>query len=356
MTINGEVAGSEITMSLANGTNEKLISVTNTVLNVIGGKYSMYGTYASAAVAIRSENAETKINASKCVITVDASATTAVRGVQAKGITALHKCHFDVVNQSGGVAAVYCTSSLTMGNCYGSARSPFVGATVSAVYIGSGADVIVANCHLEADGYGDANGKTYGVWAINSINGSSVVINGGYYWGARDGVAILGTGRINGGVFEGCQYGGAYMGGSDIKVKNAIFHNVKYKGTVGLPETQDGAVYCGSGTNNAVIVHFDNCRFGASHPVPNGIVAKHSGTAVFLSNCVSDGIFTNDLSADNGNTIHVGKNVQYNTTYGEGTIDTTIYADQEFGFETEATTSHALLSVKDERGNWVGIT
>lgn len=355
VTINGEVAGSEITMNIANGANEKLISATNTALNVMGGTYSMYGTYSTAAVAIRSENTGTKITATGCEIVVDASAATA-KAMQAKGATALHKCRFDVDAQSSNVVAVSCSSSLTMENCYGSARSPSVSAVVSTVYI-SGNEATITNCHLEADGWSDADGKTIGVWAINAVNKNSIVtINGGYYWGARNGVAILGTGRINGGVFEGCQHGGAYMSGADIKAKNAIFRNVEYGGTVGWFEGKnyDGAIYCGT-DSNAVNAHFDNCRFESNHRVPYGIIAKHNGTAVFLSNCAITGTFNYDLSADSGNTIHVGKNVQYESIYGDGTIDTTTYADQEFGFETKATVSHALLSVKDERGNWVGI-
>ena len=245
-------------------------------------------------------------------------------------------------------------------NCKITSKSTKLGAEV--LGIGSNGNSVITNCHIEADGFSDTDTDGDGtvdvvrVYAVVSSANSDIIINGGYYWGARDALGIVGAARINGGIYEGCQHGGGYMEGSDIMVKNATFRCVEYKGEVGWKDNfHGGAVYCGSSVNN-VNVSFDHCRFESNCHATSGVVAKYTGTEVLLSNCVIDGDFDYDLRADAGNTIYVGKNVSYETVYENGgTIDTTTYADHEFGFETETVIPTARLAVKDERGNWIAI-
>ena len=398
VTINGEVAGSEITKNIANGANEKLVSATDTALRMVGGTYSVYGTYATAAMCVRTENASTSITMYGCTVIADVSVGNSVRCAQFYGNSTIDYCTFEATNKAGaasgatmGIATVRGCDKFTLrkstivAKSDGTANAQAVGALANtnvvedcdiyALSMGLRTnvygyfctnDITVINCHIEADGWSDTENEDgvptpYPVYPISCDADSHITINGGYYWGARDAFATHGSARINGGIFEGCQHGGAYMSGSDIKAKNAIFRNVEYKGTVGWLEGQNhsGAIYCGSPTNNDVNVYFDNCRFESSTLASNGIVAKNTGTEVFLSNCVINGDFVSDMRIDGGNTIHIGKNVTYDANKvhvdSTGILDTTTYADQEFGFETETTTSHALLSVKDERGNWVGI-
>lgn len=392
VTINGKVSGSEITKDINNGTNEKLVSSTGTALNMVGGTYSMYGTYSTAAVPVRSENETTSIKMSGCTVTADASGTL-VYGAQFKGTALIDNCSFSAINngvnagytiailsQEGAESltvfnsdmtavsnitnslangiSVYCDTT-TVDSCTISVKSTAVGAYVYGINAAAGTTT-VTNCHIEADGYGDLstnNEDVRGVCAIQGVSGSSVTINGGYYYGAREALSLFGTARINGGVYEGCQHGGAYLGGTDIKVKNATFRNIEYTGDCGWNDTHFGAVFCGGSAGNAN-VSFDNCRFEAEARTAYTFTAKYTNTKVYLSNSVIEGDCNHNLRADSTCTIYIGKNVSYdvdkvgvstdpdNTVSYRGTIDTATYADQEFGFETEPTDCENLVGIK----------
>ncbi len=363
VTINGEVAGSKIAKSdITSSQSEKLVSTTGTHLTINGGTYSMTNITATFAIPIRTESTTTQIDMDGCLVIAHGSGATKTRCVQTDLFTAKN-CTFDGVSENGQVQTATLYGKSYLENCVVTAKSHELKTTVLGVAVNTdeNTDVVFNNCDMTADGWSDYEGVIYPVYAISAIATTSVTINGGHYWGARDALAIHGKARINGGVFEGCQHGGAYMSGTDIKAKNAIFRSVKYKGDVGWLEGQNvgGAIYCGSSENNDVNVYFDNCRFESNVGTSYGVVTKYSGAKAYLSNSIIDGSFVYDLRADNDDIIYIGKNVVYRpdkiNINGAGTIDTTTYADQEFGFETETTTSNAILSVKDERGNWVGI-
>lgn len=357
VTINGEVAGSEITKNIDNGGNEKLVSATDTVLNIVGGTYSMYGQYSNNCMSIRSESANTKINISGVNVIANNEGTGGARGMQVDAANISDS----YVHVTTGAAATNTTvgiivfESSEISNCKILVASTAAGVQVEGFVAGATTPVTVSNCHIEADGHGDSEGTVYRVCAISGNAGSSLTINGGYYWGAREALSILGVAHINGGVHEGCQHGGAYLSSTDIKVKNATFRNVEYTGDCGWSDVHYGAVFCGSPSKDAN-VSFDNCRFESEVSTSHAITAKYTNTNVYLSNSVINGIFGDDLRADATCTIYVGKNVVYDTigvpvnpddtiTY-HGTIDTTTYAGQEFGFETETTDYENLINIK----------
>lgn len=379
VTINGEVAGSEITKNISNGASERLVFVTDTALTIIGGTYSMYGTYKTAAIPIRTENASTNINMRNCSVVSNASASVSIRCAQLKGASTIDNCTLSATNQSGDTLALvaYGTESLTMRNstihaksngdacciqsevttatvddCNIYASSSATGADIYGVQCTSG-NIVVTNCHIEADGYGDCdtnndgNLEVYCVCAIINVLGSSLTVNGGYYWGAREALYSGGTTRINGGVYAGCQHGGGYLQGTDIKVKNATFRNVEYTGDCGWVDSNrhGGAVYCGGSSGNAN-VYFDNCRFESEVSTSHAIVAKYTNTKVYLSNSIIDGNFGDDLRADESCVIYVGKNVFYDASKVTDNIDTTTNAGKEFGFETEPTDCENLIEIK----------
>lgn len=347
VTINGTVAGSEITKNISNGTNEKLVESTGTTLNLVDGTYSMYGTYTTAAIPLRTESGTTAVTMTGCSVVGDVSAPTAIYGTQFKGESKIDKCSFRVSNTSGQATAIRVTNtapSASINECTVFARSPAVGSRVWAVAVYT--NTTINNCHIEADGHGDVDGTVYDALAI-CCGEADMTINGGYYWGAREAICVLGTSavRINGGVYTGCQHGGAYFGGTDTKAKNATFRNVKYTGDCGWSSTHYGAVYCGDGSN-AANVCFDNCRFESEISTEHAVVAKYTNTKVYLSNSIIDGTFGDDLRADASCVIYVGKNVFYNASKVTDNIDATTNAGKEFGFETEPTNCENLIGIK----------
>lgn len=418
VTIDGTVAGSEIDKNVSSSAAEYTLKATGTAVHLIGGKYSMVGSLGSGSRLIDADD----ITMAGCVVLYNVNAvSTMIVGVN--GVGEISKCSFDG-NNATGVAYGICimqTGSLTMRQSaiavkssttltnYGSfgirSLSPSVTlencviSSVSTEYrtvaYGVGLyksttatnKLTINNCHITADGWsdtdidGDGDADFVPVYAISNEPNTELTINGGYYWGARDAISVMGIGRINGGVLEGCQHGGGYMGSEDIKVKNAIFRNVPYKGWHGLyyaehywfdgsqglgSQGHGGAVYCGS-EFYAAKVEFDNCLFEVAegHKASYGVVAKCNNTQIYLSNCEVKGNITSaDLRVGKpetpdeiNNAIYVGKNVSYRNAWvlPNNTLDTTTYADSEFGFETENVPSDAVLSVKDERGNWIGV-
>ena len=395
VTINGEVAGSTIMKSgITSNASEALIAVTGTHLTVKGGSYSMTDMSCTAVIALRSNNATTKIDAVGCEINID-DVSAYARGAQLMSSATFDDCTISVTSkgqEATGILSYYDQENQTVTNSritayldsqnskapagsYAcgivlSAKSSIIkDCVINAKATGQGAKSIgigdngamlgskdfaltVENCHIEADGYcdcdtnNDGEKETYGAHAIINAAESSLTINGGYYWGAREALAICGTAYINGGIYAGCQHGGGYMEGVDIKVKNATFRNVEYTGDCGWNDTHFGAVYCGGSAGNAANVSFDNCRFESEVSTSHAVVAKYTNTKVYLSNSIIDGIFGSDLRADDSCVIYIGKNVFYNASKVSDNIDTTTNAGKEFGFETEPTDCENLIEIK----------
>lgn len=414
VTINGAVSGSAIKKENITGKSsvrEYLVYAQGTSLVVNGGLYVLSGIANARTVSVFDLDAASAFDMNGC--TVEGNNTSHTFGIQSYGgvkikksvfyckasnnkvcqaiiasapnseiveteihveATAPNQTHYaatfagdatvtgctiyaELTSSASGsmIAGVRVTAgNVTISNSEVFASSAAIGAYAYGVRCEGNSNATIANCHIETDGYGDVDGTAFGTCAISSTSDSSVTTNGGYYFGSREALSIQGTARINGGVYEGCQHGGAYLSGADIKIKNATFRNVEYTGDCGWNDTHFGAVYCGGEAGNANIC-FDNCSFESEKYANYGIVAKYTGTNVYLSNDAICETFGNDLRADDGNYIYVGKNVSYRADKVEGNIDTTTYANQEFGFETETTIPHAILSVKDESGNWMGI-
>ena len=379
VTINGEVAGSEITKNISNGTNEKLVASTGTALNLVGGTYSMYGTYSGNANVIFAEGSATKANLTGCNVIANVSAPSFIYGIMFDGSCTIDNCTFDVTTQNAqwciAIATAYSTSdnisvqmndstvtvksscpnsyvygidvgaAASIENCAISCISSGLKSNTLGIYIGNTVYATINNCDIKTDGNGDADGAVYLASAISSIKGSTLTVNGGYYFGTREALSLIGTARINGGIYEGCQHGGCYMQGADIKVKNATFSNIEYTGDCGWDDSHFGAVYCGGSSGNAN-VSFDNCRFESEVSTSHAVTAKYTNTKVYLSNSIIDGIFGDDLRADESCVIYVGKNVFYNASKVTDNIDATTYANQEFGFETEPTDCENLIEIK----------
>lgn len=387
VTINGKVAGSEITKVCNSQVAEKCIVGNGTALHLIGGTYSIYGGHLSVN-CIRSEKSDL-LKMEKCTVIVDIYANGEVSdgtstysgiayGINAKNATVIDNCHIEISTrlddgdtqtfEKNQIYGIYLDkASLTITNSKLFAKSTLKHALVYGIITATDTtnSCTVEDCYITADGAGDYNEDgqlvTVGVYAIKHPN---ITINGGYYWGARDGLDLDGYARLNGGVYAGPQHGGAYISGKDVKIKNATFLCVKYDGEVGkFLDSHYGAVYC-TDNNPDGQIWFDNCCFKSDISVGYGIVAKvnndypvgSAGANVYLSNVTFNGKFGTQLRSDSKCAIYLGKNVKYSTSTIGGTLDTTTYADQEFSFETEPTTSNGLLSVKDERGNWVNLS
>jgi hypothetical protein len=295
---------------------------------------------------------------------ISTGAGVSVNCVNGTGACILDHCTLTATSSQAStvVAAIFGTNSnTTINNCTVSASSPAAGANVYGIYLTKdSASATVTDCTIYADGYSDCDTdndgeqEIYGVGAICSTIGSTLVINGGYYWGAREALGIYGTARINGGIFEGCQHGGGYLGGADVKIKNATLRNIEYTGNCGWGtdgEGHHGSVYCGGDGIDDVNIYFDNCRFEAEKSVGTSLCAKCTGTKVYLSNCTFDNNYRYaSLRVDDTCTIYIGKNVYYDVETilenDTGFIDITTYADQEFRFETESTNYENLIDIK----------
>ena len=391
VTINGAVSGSAIKKENITGTSsvrEYLVFAQGTSLVVNGGLYVLSGVANARTVTVFDLDAASAFDMNDCI--VEGNNASHTFGIQCYGVVKIKKSvlsckasndkvaqaiisyapgteitetkiyaeatmpsqtHYAIVF-SGDATVTGCTiyaeltssamiigvrakdCNVTISNSEVFAVSTAISAYVYGIRCEGNGNATIINCHIEADGYGDVDGTVFGTCAIHSASTSSVTINGGYYWGAREALSIFGAAQINGGVYEGCQHGGGYMSGANIKVKNAIFRNIEYTGDCGWSDSHFGAVYCGGDAGNANI-YFDNCQFEAENYANNGIVAKYTGTNTYLSNCVFEGPFGLDLRVDSPNHMYVGKNVAYDTNKVSGTPDVTTYANQEFGFETE---------------------
>ena len=203
VTINGKVSGSEITKNITNGTNEKLVSATGTTLNMVGGTYSMYGTYSTAAIAVRSENTTTDITMAGCSVIADANAPVSVRCAQFYGTSSIDNCSLTATNQAGSTIAILAISgsdSLTVRNskllslsydgtqaetvcvqtdattttiekCIVSSSSPAPGIGVGCVVVKSGTASITESI-IKAEG--NADSLVIGVNVLSTANSASV--------------------------------------------------------------------------------------------------------------------------------------------------------------------------------------
>jgi hypothetical protein len=283
-------------------------------------------------------------------------------------------------------SSITATSPVKKGEVYGihCYAYNFYQSTVPFTYDRPPYTLTVNNCHVEAYGYADTQKDDdpdpdyTAVYSIYTQPFTKAYINGGYYWGGRDGIGIAGKVRIDGGVFGGPQHGGAYFFGPSAYVRNATFCNtepIRYFDP--LENSHTGCVYCSGveGAENSKY-YFDNCRFVLAYRyVTHIIVVKRNGAQAYLSNCefidISGKNTDGQLRADYGNTIYIGKNVIYKTitqpvnpdpqvqAFAHGTIDTTTYKNQEFTFDTEEYIADfgydSAAPIEDKLGNWVSI-
>jgi len=336
LVIDGRLEGGVIEKTnVSTGIAALVTTAVDTGLTVNGGTYSINNDGRADCFNINGN-----ANFSNAVINVNSAAGIAL-GVYVLGNATISDCDISVTSETGNAYAVYVKNNATISDSEILALSPALGSAVCGICGMSNSNTVVSNCNIKADGFsdyvpeGETAAKAVSVYAIITSESATITINDGYYWGAREALGINGTARINGGVYEGCQHGGAYLSGSDIKVKNAVFRNVDYTGDVGWISTNwhGGAVYCGSGSN-AVNVYFDNCRFESDVRTVQGIVAKYTNTTVYLSNSVTDGDFDTVLRVDHPtNYLYIGENVSCDTTsfVGNGHLDTTTYAGEDFG-------------------------
>lgn len=423
VTIDGAVDGSEMTINLeALSTKEKIIKATGGVLTLNGGKYSGYGKY-QTLVMFRVDDTKTTLNMNSCVVRADITDTTNFAGIQSKGSFNINNCDFYTkmtrsgamfifrtatgsgkveinntkvdldsyeTNTGTGRGAMYFTQDnfeININNCYITVKDWGERVSVYGIYLDKKLVAHINNCYITADGMSDMpneQGETtaYGVYPISVIGTETTAyINNCYCWGGRDGLETRGTTYINGGVYEGLQHGGGYLGGV-TRAKNAVFRCTNLKPEFPISKlshelgynSRGGMCYCGTGTGLSY-TSFENCRFENSSKLAcsHGLVAKiNTGvtkTEVYISNCEVVGANGNgDLRADANCVIYVGENNQYDSIlanragvgpngegYGRGTVDTTTYPDGNYSFETEEQPTDAILSVKDSRGNWIDI-
>ena len=228
---------------------------------------------------------------------------------------------------------------------------------MSSIYDKPPIEITVNNCDIEADGRSDVgntpNVKVVFVYAIYASQGSKLYINDGRYWGGRDGINAAGITRIDGGVFGGPQHGGAYFCGPSTHARNATFCCTDGKRYFDINDNGHyGCAYFSTAEgSDPISAYLDHCRFVTTTPYSShGVVAKDFGTKVYLSNCdfiETIGSMGSHIRADYGETVYIGKYVNYSTVaqptnpdpsvanFGHGTVDTTTHAGKEFGFDTD---------------------
>ena len=336
LVIDGRLEGSAIEKTNTNADAAVLVkTAAETAITVSGGTYSISNENRADAFQLAGE-----ASLSDAVINVNSISNEAI-GVYSVGNINVSGCDITAISGNGKVRALYVVrNNVTVSNSKIKAASHGLGSNVYGILTLDNVDLTVTNCNITADGHsdyipeGETVAKTISVYAISSGSTTKLTIDGGYYWGAREALGIHGMARINGGVYEGCQHGGAYMSGNDIKVKNATFRNVDYTGEVGWDSSNwhGAAVYCG-GSNGGANVWFDNCRFESTVKTTHGIVAKYRDTKVYLSNSVIEADTNNIFRADATDYIYLGENVSgdINSFMGDGYLDATTYAGQNFG-------------------------
>ena len=348
VTIDGTAAGSALAKDgVTSSASEKLVQANGGHLTINGGTYSMTNITGTFAIPIRAEKATgTQLTMSGCTVVSSGLGTTKAYGAQVQSSTTIKQCNFtaDVQNSNAiGVSAMG-ANPFTVTDTKVFARAWARGANAYGINLGSTTVATINNCDVRADGYADINGTQYSANAIYTTSKVTLTINGGYYMGSREALNVGCVTRVNGGIFDGCQHGGAYLSGADIKVKNATFRSVPVPSSWlwYCGNSHGGSVYCGSDTG-ASNVYFDGCYFENIVESNNAIAAKYYNTNVYLSNCViapgkqSLDLRAGDYNATDGankDTIFVGKNVSYDATKTltavNGVIDTTTYANTEW--------------------------
>ncbi len=288
-----------------------LYITTNSIGEISGGKVMIEGESEKiAAIYLASNSIDTKINGgtfiAKCI---NANSENLVSGIR--------------LASNGTVEINNCT---TVG--------------ISMKNLGFG--LLIANGNPVINGgnfYGEAGGAYL----------CSGTINGGYYSGIVAGVNIFKNQvDINGGTFESCDNGGAFIGGPKTIIKNATFKCVPYKKlrgyepyfkdnigksvTASVEEMRAQIYLCGN-SGKEVKVFVDNCKFEND----KDIVMASNGTSklnahLYISNCETKGNFRVDGVGTNGNQGHlyVGKNVKYKGITGSGPVDKETYKNVSF--------------------------
>lgn len=333
VSIDGTAVGSKIVASgITSSADEQVIKAGNASnpaidanLTIIGGTYALENVNCKNGRVIRSGNTTTQIDMNGCAVRAVGTGTGTLMG-GTFGVSKLINCTFIVEAVNTKVQGVSAYANVAMTNCTANVKTTGQGYTAVGAKANTSSTLTVVNCNITADGYGDGM-----VAAIADGVGATVNIIGGHYKAARDALSISNNAKIDGGIFEGCRYGGGWLTGDDIKVKDATFRNIPYFGDLEWNhERYSDCRLSGSDGLNAV---FDHCNFGADGTeVGYGLKAEGTGTNVYISNSVIDDVFTYDLSADAGNYIYVGKNVAYRQDKVQGSIDTTTYAGQSFAW------------------------
>lgn len=415
VTIDGSIAGSEITKTAENETLGRLIYVSNSNCFVHGGLYTTYGSYVNAAPFHIYDDGILTVENAKFNNYV--SASTALYGINNRGNLFMNNCQMINENIIGQAAGISCTATalqttlknstinvraaagpltigiavvspdITVERCKISVTCIADNTNVHGIYAivpsSNPAQLNITQCHITADGStngtdSQGNHIDKSAAAITTSAAASLKLRGGYYWGAREGLSLRGPTEIDGGIFEGCGHGGMYCAGESFKVKNAILRNVPYTGESDWTGENSGnndnyhagVVYCGSSDENKNLeIYFNNCRFEAPTAANNMLIAKYHSTKVYLSNIRMAGNTGSQLRSDSTCTIYVGKNVisevPYQngqcttTTVNGGVIDFDTYKDYSFITETAMEDDNDIpsssLAMKNESGKWVPI-
>lgn len=167
------------------------------------------------------------------------------------------------------------------------------------------------NCDVSATGpAGSPNMDDYGCSAISG-NGD-VRINGGKYYGSREGCSLQGVPMllIDGTEFSGSQHGGAYFG-QKVRVKNTtfIFAKQRAKTDFGGVPSRFGCLYTSTGAE----VYMDNCHFAAEVSCSHGFVcnSRYYTPVMYVSNITFEGPMANRIRIDKGRTVYAGAGVDH---------------------------------------------
>lgn len=235
LTINGTVPGSEISKAIVNGTTENLVKVDGvegTELHLFGGVYSVTGTASSAIIPFHAGTGKVaKMTLSGCTLNVNCSGL-AVYGMQIVDDTTVDNCEFNINDTSANypVTAFYImntTNKLTIRNTIVDVDAKD-GVGAQGINTSSN-NCVIENCKISSTGTGDVFGivlpvqntgsasvnacrieasgnASKNVYAIKSVAGTEVRINGGQYQGTNKALNLLGAAYINGLAVDGATY------------------------------------------------------------------------------------------------------------------------------------------------------
>lgn len=343
VSIDGTKTGSRVELANTTSTKEELVvKSTNTHLTIIGGTYAMKNVTCKGGRVFRGGNLETRIDMTDCTASITGTRSTGKIYGGTLPLSKLDNCTFDIdVDGASGIDVVGVAAFVNdeMNNCTMNVKATGQNVLVFGTRTNSSATLTLTDCDITVDGMGDytVNGETVSVnlHAVYGNANGTVNINGGRYVAPRDGILIEGKARIDGGVFEGCQHGGAYLSGGDILVKNATFRNIPYYGDHEWSHTRGGACYVGGEPDSVANanVKFYKCKFESDDTgSTNGLRCKGTNCTAYISDSVIEPMFAHDLSVAGGCNIYVGANVSYRRDKVEGSVDTTTYAGQSFAW------------------------